>query len=251
MKFRPRVTPSLLMKQGSLVKGAKFTNYRYLGDPLNAVKVFNDLEVDELSLCEISDEPINFGLLEKICSRAFMPLLYGGNILSLEDAKILFHLGFERLIVNSLFFHKQDEVKRIVDTFGSSSVCVTIDYRYNFWNRPTAFKNGAKSKLKSTLEDLVLEAEKLKIGETILQHVDAEGSGSGVDLTLLRRIRSIAKMQLSVSGGVGSFSDIHQACLAGADGVIVGDYFLFSGEMKGLLLTYPQAIDLEKLYEPR
>ena len=182
MEVRPRIIPSLLIMDGQLVKGSQFKNHVYLGDPLNAVKIFNDMQVDELCICEIGEKKINQSLLEKIASRAFMPLTYGGNICSLEESKKLFSMGFERLILNSLFYNNPATIQQIVSNFGSSSVSISLDYKYNLFKGLNIFSNGGNTKKADTINQLIDKAKDLNIGEIIFQCIDKEGSRSRADL---------------------------------------------------------------------
>ncbi len=250
MELRPRVIPSLLMKEGQLVKGSAFNNHIYLGDPLNAVKIFNDMQVDELSLSEISKNNIDFFLLEKISSRAFMPLSYGGNIKTLQDARKLFNMGFERLVLNSLFYKNPTVIREIVQMFGSSSVSVSIDYKYSIFNKLFVCSESGKKKETESIDELVKKVQDLNIGEIIFQCIDKEGTRKSADKSLLKIFRNKLDMQITISGGVSSFDEIKDLSALGADGILVGDLFTFSGRLKGLLLSYPSITQLDSLYVP-
>tara|TARA_B100000575_G_C23118438_1_gene646872 strand:- start:1077 stop:1832 length:756 start_codon:yes stop_codon:yes gene_type:complete len=248
MELRPRVIPSLLLQEGQLVKGSNFNHHMYLGDPLNAVKIFNDMQVDELSISEISKNNIDFLLLEKISSRAFMPLSYGGNIKTIQDARKLFNMGFERLVLNSLFYKNPNAIEEIVETFGSSSVSVSIDYKYSIFKKLFVCSESGKKKENRSIEELVRIAEKLNIGEIIFQCIDREGTRKSADKSLLKMFRDKLDLQITIAGGVSSFDEIRDLSKLGADGILVGDLFTFSGRLKGLLLSYPESKQLDSLY---
>ena len=238
-----RVIPSLLLKNAGLVKTQQFKNPKYIGDPLNAIRIFNEKQVDELMLLDIGASKVNsdpnYALLEKIAGECFMPLAYGGGIRTLSQAKQLFALGIEKICIQTSAFDDISFVSELADHFGSQSVIVSIDIKKNLIGQYKLYdyksgKNRSAS-WQNHLRDLVLAGA----GEVLLNNVDKDGTMSGPDLGLIRLASSTVDVPLIALGGVSSLQDIRQCVHAGADAVAAGAFFVFHGPHKAVLITYP------------
>ena len=238
--LRPRVIPTLLILNCDLVKTTRFSCPSYLGDPLNIIKIFNDKEVDELVILDISpDRHIrgpNFTLLSDLSSECLMPLAYGGGIRHLEDAKIIFRLGFEKVILQHAAFRDISILTEISSIFGSQSVVFSLDVRRGFFKllRPNAFNK----RYINSCSYLMNLAANNGAGEIFINFVHNEGTGNGMDLEAIRLLSSVTNVPIVFCGGVNSLEDIRQAFLSGADGVGVGSMFVYQGKRKGVLVSY-------------
>lgn len=253
--LKHRVLPILLLSGNRLVKTREFKNPVYVGDPINAVKIFNDKEVDELILIDIaatkSSSRPNFSLIEKVASECFMPLTYGGGIKSLDDARTLFSLGVEKMSLQSALFDNPNLVKEISSLYGRQSLVFSLDVvrkRLGQFNvKPRKRSHFAKMEVSG----LVAQAQKLGVGEILLTSVNREGTFGGPDLSLIRSVASAAQIPVIAHGGVRSLEDIREMVIAGASAVAAGSFFVFSGPHRAVLLTYPRYEDLEWLLGPK
>ncbi len=242
----PRVIPILLIKNRGLVKTINFKNPKYIGDPINALKIFNEKEADELVLLDIEasklNKPINFDLLEDIVSEAFMPIGYGGGINSLGDAKKLFSLGIEKIIVNTMLSTDPHLVSELVTNYGSQSIVASIDYKSSVFykNRP-CFSSGTVV-IKTDLYDYIRSVQDLGVGEIILQNINREGSMSGYDTEVIKKASSLINLPLVASGGAGNLKDVKSAIDAGASAAAAGSIFVYNGTHKAVLISYSNRI---------
>lgn len=245
-----RVIPCLLLEKTRLVKTRKFKNPVYVGDPINAVKVFNDKEVDELVLLDIDvsrrGEPPDFEFIEKLASEAFMPLSYGGGVRTVNQARQLFHLGVEKVIIKTAAIIDHKFLQELSLEFGSSSLVVSVDVKRDY-RRNVVPVDGRLKKLKThSLSELLNLYENCGVGEILLQNVDCDGTMAGPDLEIVRQIGK-RSVPLTVAGGVSSLSDIKNLIDAGADAVGAGAFFTFYGPHRAVLLTYPNYQELSDL----
>jgi cyclase len=239
---RIRAIPVLLINDQDLVKSVKFKNYKYIGDPINAVKIFNEKEVDEICILDISayksNKGPNFEQIGEIVSEAFMPLSYGGGIRSVEDAKKLFYIGIEKIIINKEFHHQPALVTEISNIFGIQSVAVSIDYKKNIFGKSNVYiENGKKSIGKTPLEIAIL-AEKYGAGEIILNNIDRDGTYTGYDLMTLKEIVSNVKIPIVILGGASNIDDFKNAIKVGASAVAAGSMFVFQRPNQAVLISY-------------
>lgn len=248
-----RIIPCLLLKDGGLVKTVKFKNETYIGDPINAVKIFNDKEVDELIFLDIEatrkGKGPNFKFLKKIAEQCFMPLCYGGGIKTIDDIKELFKIGFEKVSINSAAFYEPDIIKKASDIFGSQSIIVSMDVKKNlFGNYSVRVLNGSKN-TKISPVDYAKNAEKSGAGEIFLNSIDNDGVMNGYDLELVRIVSEAVKIPVIACGGAGKLDDFNkvitktQASAAGA-----GSFFVFYGVNRAVLINYPDQDDLKKIF---
>ncbi len=252
MKLLPRIIPSLLLKNGGLVKGKNFKDHVYVGDPINAFRIYNDKEVDEICLLNISNDENNkipFNLIEQIASEAFMPFSYGGNINSIENVKRLINLGVEKVIFNSALYENKTLIKESVNLLGSSSVTVSIDYKKNLFGKNKIFLNKKKKMSNLDLLDSCHLAESLGAGEIIACCVDKEGAMSGYDLKGIKDISDEVKIPIIANGGASSLECFKKAIDCGASAASAGSFFVFRGRYKAVMISYPEYKELYDLFD--
>ena len=246
---RPRIIPCLLINNGQLVKTIRFKNPNYLGDPINAVKIFNEKEVDELCVLDITpykDKQIDFHLLESIAAEAFMPMAYGGGIKTLNEARQLYHMGYEKLIINTSFFENESLISDIADYAGSQSVVVSLDVKKAglLKKQECMFRCGTVRSRLSPVE-AAKKAEKLGAGEILLNSIDNDGMMQGYDLNLIREVCSSVSIPVIVCGGAGNLEDLREAVHdAGAHAAAAGSIFVYFGKKKAVLINYPTEQEL-------
>ncbi len=246
--LRHRVIPVLLVKDHGLVKTTEFGDPKYVGDPINAIRIFNDKEVDELALLDISATPCkagpNFDLVQDVASECFMPLAYGGGIRGLDDAKRLFSLGIEKVVLRSAAMTDLHTVTAIADYVGSSSVTVSIDVKKTRLGRHQLFAPGTPAHRDADWTGFLRRSIEAGAGEIILNAVDRDGTMSGMDLDLIAAATQATTVPLVAVGGVGSLDHIGAGVRAGADAVGVGSFFVYHGPRRAVLITYPRYDEL-------
>lgn len=241
--LRNRIIPSLLISNKRLIKTKKFKNPIYLGDPINAIKIFNDKQADELVIIDITASKAkqgpNFNLIEEMCTECFMPIAYGGGIHRIEDIQKLIKLGVEKVILGEIAFTNQNLVKEAVAFFGSQSIVAMIDIKTSFFNsKPQVYiKNGKINTGKSPLE-FALDMQEIGVGEIILQDIKREGTRAGYPIELVKEITSKLEIPLTVLGGAGSQEDFSKALKAGASGAAAGTLFTLQPPHDAVLIKY-------------
>ena len=240
--LQTRVIPVLLIKGGGLYKGVKFKKHKYVGDPINTVKIFNEKEVDELVLIDISatieNKEIDFELIKEIASEAFMPLAYGGGIKSIDDARKLFSLGIEKVILNSAAFENPDLITELSNEFGSQSIVFSLDLKKDFFGNQRVYSNCGTRKMKGSPVEIALKMEEKGIGEIIFNSIHLEGTKKGYDLKLISQLSKSLNIPLIALGGAGNINHMMEAKRAGAHGLAAGTIFVFQGPLDGVLITY-------------
>ena len=249
-----RVIPCLLVSQsrGGLVKTLKFGKPKYVGDPINAVKIFNEKEVDELMVLDIDAtrerRGPDFKMIEELASECFMPLCYGGGIRTAEDARTLFSLGVEKVALQSVVATNPGIIREIADRAGEQAVVVSIDVKRNWLGRPQPYSAAGVKQPFSDWRDAVRQAVANGAGEILLNAVDRDGTLAGPDLELIREASALADVPLVAIGGIGSLDDMKAATDAGASAVAAGAYFVFQGPHRAVLITYPRYEELQALW---
>lgn len=252
--LRTRVIPTLLLKNSGLVKGCQFKNHRYIGDPINAVKIFNEKEVDELVFLDIeagiiNKEP-NYELLKDIASEAFMPFGYGGGISSCKQIENLFTLGVEKVILNTQAFLNPQLITDASNVAGSQSIVVSIDVKKNFFGKYEVVIQSGQKKTKKDPIEYAKEVQEKGAGEIFLCATDKEGTHKGYDYELIKKMTDVLDIPVIASGGAGSLQDFKLAVdNAGASAVSAGSLFVFHGKLKAVLITYPDYHELTELFE--
>lgn len=245
--------PCLLLKGRGLVKTEKFTDERYVGDPINAVRIFNQKEVDELVLfdigCTSGGAAINFPLLEQLASECFMPLCYGGGVKSLDDFRRLFSLGIEKVSVSSLLFDHPEIVRQAVAIYGSQSIVATLDINQSrFRKKYFTCTHGAKRSHKYIPVEAARYVCELGVGEIIINTVHRDGTWQGFDLELIKQITECVDVPVVAAGGAGSLNDIKSVVVnAHASAVAIGSMAVFQAKDMGVLIKFPKNSELAKI----
>lgn len=245
-----RVIPVLLLKERGLVKTVKFKEPRYVGDPINAVKIFNEKEVDELVVLDITatteKRPPSFEWLGEIATEAFMPMCYGGGIRSVEDAQRLFSAGYEKVAINTAAVEDPDLIARLADRFGSQSIVASIDAKRSWLGRYQVQTRSGTKAAGSEPAELARTLVSMGAGEILVNSIDRDGTMQGCDLELIRSISSTVSIPVIACGGVGSLDHIKEAVTeGGASAVAAGSFFVFHGKHRAVLISYPTRRELE------
>lgn len=247
--LRRRIIPTLLMRDGGLVKTVKFSKERYIGDPINAVKIFNEKEVDELCLLDIGatteGRPPAYSEINEIVSEAFMPIGYGGGIQTMDHVERLFKIGIEKVILNTAAFENEMLVKDASSVFGNQSIVVSIDIKKDIWGQYKVFTRSGKSKQKIDMVTAVKKMQDLGAGEIILNNIDRDGTMQGYDLDPIQKISKDIRVPLVALGGAASIDDFVSALQHGAAAVSAGSMFVYQGVHKAVLISYVTSDALE------
>lgn len=246
--YRPRIIPVLLLKNKGLVKSVRFKDHRYIGDPMNAVKIFNDFKADELVFLDIEansqNRLISLDLVKDIGEEANMPFSVGGGIRSLDDIRKIIAAGAERVVLNSIAVENPGFVREAAEAFGSSTISVCVDVKNSFFGgKKVVGKNGSKTSPYEPLEFARL-MEKQGAGEIILQSVENDGAMGGYDLDLIKRVSAVISIPLVALGGAGNELHLKEAFKEGASALAAGSMFVYQGKNKGVLLSYTSNSDL-------
>ncbi len=241
--LRNRIIPSLLIANKRLVKTKKFKNPIYLGDPINAIKIFNEKQADELVILDINaskdKKGPNFALIEEMCSECFMPIAYGGGISNLDHIKQLVKLGVEKVILGEIAHYNPSIIKEAVAIFGSQSIVAMMDINTPFLSleQYVFVKNGKINTKKKPLE-FALKMQELGVGELILQDINREGTRTGYPIELIQELISNLEIPLVALGGAGSKEDFSKALQAGASGAAAGTLFTLQPPHNAALIKY-------------
>lgn len=251
--FRPRVIPVLLLKNLGLVKSIKFKNYRYIGEPINAVKIFNDKKVDELVFLDIdaSNEKrlISLDFVKKVGDEANMPFAVGGGIKAIEDIRKILSLGAEKVVLNTITYENSEFVKKAVDTFGSSTIVVCLDIKKDFWGKYNLVFRNAAQKINDDIIVFAKRIEEFGAGEIIVQSVDRDGTYEGYDLELVKKIANAVTIPVIVLGGAKNYRDFRSAVIqANASAVAAGSLFVYHGPRRAVLINYPNKNELKEIF---
>lgn len=246
-----RLIPVLLLKGKGLVKTSKFKNPVYIGDPINAVRIFNEKEVDELVLCDIDAsilqrEP-NYPWIKDIVSESFMPVGYGGGIRNMEQIRKIFDLGVEKVILNSAAFDFK-LISQAAAIYGNQSIVGCIDAKKSFFGTYIVYSKSGSIKHNTTPDEFAKQLVSAGVGEIIIQSIDNEGSMNGFDLDLTQSITSVVNVPVVASGGAGNMQHISDVLDKGkASSVAAGSFFVFKGKHKAVLINYPKQEEIKAL----
>ncbi len=253
--LKPRIIPCLLIHNNGLVKTVRFKEPKYVGDPLNAVKIFNEKEVDELMILDIDATRLNkvpdFDLIKKLANESRMPLSYGGGVNSAEYARKIIGLGVEKVCISSFAVENVNELRNIAKSIGTQSLVIVIDVmKRGIFKKYEIVTNNATKNTGINPIDFAKKLEDIGIGELVINSVDQDGMMSGYDLHLVHEIRNSTSMPISVLGGAGSLSDIKllfdKYKIIGA---AAGSIFVFKGKYKAVLINYPTFAERKSLYQ--
>lgn len=243
--LRSRIAPFLLLRGKGLVKTQKFGDPKYVGDPINAVKIFNEKEVDELTLLDIdattSGRGPDMALLKDIAAESRMPLCYGGGVTDAETAAQIIALGYEKVSISHAAIERPDLVGEMAERVGRQSVVVTIDFRKEriFGGSHKVYSRNAKLKHKVDPVDFARQCTELGAGEIVLNSIDRDGMMQGYDLDLARKVRSAITTPMTVVGGAGSVDDLRSLTEEmGPIGAGAGSFFVFKGKYRAVLISY-------------
>ena len=248
----PRIIPCLLVKGHGLVKTIKFKNPTYVGDPINAVRIFNEKEVDELIMLDIDTsiekkEP-NYKMIETVASECRMPLCYGGGIKTVQQIERIINLGVEKVTLASAAFEDKELVKRASDSMGSQSIVVVIDVKKN-GKRYEAYINSGQKRVHNDAAEVALRMAELGVGEIIINSIDNDGLMKGFDLRLVELIFTKLRIPITVLGGAGRLEDIAELFSAfGQIGASAGSLFTFKGQFRAVLINYPNREEKQTLF---
>jgi len=250
--LRSRIIPCLLLHQGGLVKTRQFKNPKYVGDPLNAVKIFNEKEVDELIFIDIDAtsegyEP-RMPLLRSLAVESRMPLCYGGGVNSAEQASRIVATGFEKVSVSAAALARPALIKEMADAIGAQSVVVTIDVKANrLLSGHTIYTHNGKQKHKQSLLEFCQQAVSLGAGEIVINSIDRDGEMAGYDLALARQVRNAIDTPITMLGGAGSTEHMQSLIDAvGTVGAAAGSFFVFKGPYRAVLINYARPVRLTR-----
>ena len=239
--LKTRVIPCLLLRGAGLVKTVRFKDPKYIGDPINAIKIFNDKEVDELILLDIDatreGRGPSFAVIEEVASECFMPLAYGGGIRSVEEARRILKLGVEKVVFNSAASRE----------FGAQAVVASIDVRRKLFGRYEVCIDNGKVATGTDPVEYARRVEAAGAGEIFLNAIDRDGTMQGYDTELIAKVTRAVGIPVIASGGAGSVADFSSAVQQGASAVAAGSLFVFHGPHRAVLITYPARAELERV----
>lgn len=250
--LRARVIPSLLLLDDALVKTTNFKNARYIGDPINSVRIFNELEVDELLFLDIAatndQRHPNLKLLAEIANECFMPLGYGGGLNDFQIVKDIFNIGFEKVVLNSVCYEHPQFITRLAEHYGNQAVVVSVDVKKNLWGNYDVYSHSGKKKHKKVLLEWVAELEQLGAGELLLTSIDKEGTWSGFDLHLIQKVTETISIPVIAHGGAGNIQHVGEAIKkAHASAVALGSMLVYQKKGMGVLVNFPEETDLNRV----
>lgn len=242
--LRKRIIPTLLIEKQSLIKTINFKKKTYIGDPLNAIKIFNEKFVDELIILDINQNKnqhdIDYDFLKDLFSECFVPVTYGGGVNDLRQADKILKLGAEKICLNSIVLENIQILKEFAKSFGSQSVVVSVDVKKNFLNKYSIYNNKYQKFEKNLdLVNFIYDLKDLGAGEIIINSIDCDGMMKGMDINLIKKTKDLINLPIIYGGGVGADTDIKEAFFNEISGITAGSYFLFYGPHKAVLISYP------------
>ena len=250
--LQKRVIPCLLLHKNGLYKTVKFKNPNYIGDPINAIKIFNEKEVDELIILDIDatveEKEPNYKFIEDIASECFMPLCYGGGVKNIEQMKKIYALGVEKISLSSVSISNPSLISQASKIFGKQSIIVTVDVKKDFWGKQKVFINNGKKNTKIDILEHILNIEKLGAGEVVINSIDNDGLMQGFDIDLLKKAKEIINIPIVALGGAGKNEDITKVFKqTDISAVAVGSMFVYHGALNGVLINYPSYDKLKEI----
>lgn len=251
--LRTRIIPALLLRNESLVKTVRFNKFKYVGDPANTVRIFNELEVDELLFLDITasreKRSPNLKVLADIANECFMPLGYGGGISSLAQAKAIFDIGFEKVVINTQAVENIDLISNIANLYGSQAVIASIDVKKNMFGKKTVRTIGGSRNSGKEPIQWAKELEKNGAGEILLTSIDHEGTWNGFDYELIKSVADSVSIPVIAHGGAGSLDHIAKVVNeSNASAVAIGSLIVFQKKGMGVLVNYPDKEEIEKQF---
>jgi len=254
--FRPRIIPVLLLKNQVLVKTVRFGNPKYIGDPINAVKIFNDLKADELVFLDITasreGRSISADFVREVGEESNMPFAVGGGISNLKQIRQLLEAGAEKVIINSQAALNRPFIREAAEEFGSSTIVICMDVKKKLLGaEQTWILSGTKASGQSPVE-FAKDMEQLGAGEIIVQSIEKDGLMTGYDLDLTQKVSAAVTIPVVALGGAGNLHHMQDAFeKAHASGLAAGSMFVFFGSNKGVLINYPNRKEIEAMFSSR
>ena len=250
--LRPRIIPCLLIHDKGLVKTVNFKHPKYVGDPINAVRIFNEKQVDELTVLDIDASAENrepdYNMIENLAAECRMPLCYGGGVKTPEQAQRIFSLGVEKIAISSAAVQDPSLVTRIAERVGSQSVVVIIDVKKKLLGGYEVYINNGKKSTGKDPFDFAKKLEELGAGEIVINSIDQDGVMKGYDMALAEKMREVTSLPLTVLGGAGTVQDIGKLINKfGIIGASAGSLFVFKGVYKAVLINYPNPAEKDEL----
>jgi cyclase len=245
-----RVMPCLLVSNGRLVKTVRFRNPAYVGDPVNAIKIYNEKEVDELILLDITatveGRKPDFSFLSEVADECFMPLAYGGGICDIDDISRIFSLGIEKVAINSYALENPSFVEKAAAVFGSQSILLSMDVKKNLFGKYRVYGRGGRNGTDHEPAAWAARMERIGAGEILLNSIDQDGTMEGYDTTLIRKVTEAVTVPVIACGGAGRIQDFKMAVEeGGASAVAAGSMVVYQGKNKGVLINFPSRDDLK------
>ncbi|HGJ63838.1 TPA: imidazole glycerol phosphate synthase subunit HisF [bacterium] len=251
--YRPRIIPVLLLSGRSLVKSVRFKNHKYIGDPINAVRIFNDHKADQLVFLDINATTekrcISFDFVKKVGEEANMPFSVGGGIRTLEEIRKILESGAEKVILRTAAIIDPDFVKKAALTFGSSTIVVCMDVKKSIWGKSEVWSGGTKMGKNLNPVDFAKMMEEKGAGELIVQSVDLDGTMLGYDIAGIREVSSMISVPVVALGGAGSLNDLKSIyCESRVSGLAAGSLFVYQNKNRGVLINYPDKKELRDIF---
>lgn len=248
-----RVIPSLLIHKGGLVKSVKFKDYKYVGDPINAVKIFNEKEVDEIAVIDIDatreNRTPNIAAIAEIASEAFMPMAYGGGITTILQIKEILYNGIEKVIINKAAHTNPSLISEAAALFGNQSIVVSIDVKKVFLRGYRVFTDNGRNNTGIHPVEFAKKMEQLGAGEILLNNIDADGTFSSFDTQLITEVSKAVTIPVIAIGGAATVQDFKLAYQAGASALAAGSMFVFQRPHRAVLISYPTRNELKEISE--
>jgi cyclase len=250
--LRARLIPLLLLKGRGLYKTIKFKGATYIGDPINAVKIFNDKAADELIILDISsnrqEQGPDFELIQDIVSEAFVPVCYGGGVYQINQIERLFRIGVEKVAINSAATGSLSLISQAASIFGNQSIIVGIDIKKNMFGRLERHVHSGRLKTDDDPFEFAKRAEQSGAGEILLNSIDRDGTMQGYDIQVVNKLSMSVRIPIIACGGAGSLQYMSQVITdGGASSAAAGSIFVFHGKHRAVLITYPDEQELDKL----
>lgn len=251
--FRPRIIPVLLLKNKGLVKSVKFKNYRYIGDPINAVKIFNDLKADELVFLDImassEKRAISLEFIKKVGEEANMPFAAGGGITTIEQIKKIIAMGAEKVVINTKAVSDPNFIHNASEEFGSSTIVVCIDVKKGIIGKEQIWTINGTRPMGLSPVDFARQMEEKGAGEIVIQSINYDGTMNGYDIPLIRKISEAVSIPVVALGGAGNTEHMKEAYINGfANGLAAGSMFIYQGARNGILINYPDHEEILSLF---
>lgn len=249
--LRPRVIPCLLLRGEGLVKGVRFSNYKYVGDPINAVRIFSEKEVDELLFLDImatsENRTVAPNFIQKIADECYMPFAIGGGINSVEQVQDLLGAGAEKVSINTAAIDDPLLIRQVADAFGSQSIVVSIDVKRNWRGLYRVYTHSGKRSTRLDPIDWARTAEQLGAGEILLTSIDNDGRMQGYDHNLIQQVAGAVSIPVIACGGAGTTAHLRSAVIDGkASAVAAGSLFVFYGPKRAVLINFPERSHIGK-----